>query len=265
MDFKDYINELNAIEQQEAKAELQTFYMLHASTFKFFKAIDNTIQILLKQPDINKVALESLKKGVSTLSQLKTDISVLDVTISSDNKVGQLISYIKTEMTISEVDTMHLTFSNQCHEVEMELENKIRLLQEQQEKLLQEQQEKERLRQEALNQKYKVTFKYASLYFIGPVTIFIDNSRETRIYPNEKFEINLQKTSHKIKLLFYVVSSYAAPFAVILFPIFLLFPAIFKRPRIIEFDIDLQKNMTIDLKPQKGVFEHTLEHACSYS
>ena len=261
MDFKDYINELNSLENQEAKAELQTFYMLHASTFKFFKAIDNTIQILLKQPDINKVALESLKKGVSTLSQLKTDISVLDVTISSDNKVGQLISYIKTEMTISEVDSMHLIFSNQCHEVEMELEckqrNKIRLLQ--------EQQEKERLRQEALNQKYKLTFKYASLYFIGPVTIFIDNSRETRIYPNEKFEINLQKTSHKIKFLFYVVSSYVAPFAIILFPIFLLFPAIFKRPRIIEFDIDLQKNMTIDLNPKKGFFEHTLEYACSYS
>ena len=87
MDFKDYINELNSLENQEAKAELQTFYMLHASTFKFFKAIDNTIQELLKQPNASKIAIEQLNGALPTLKKMRNQISKLDTTtFTSENK-----------------------------------------------------------------------------------------------------------------------------------------------------------------------------------
>ncbi len=107
MDFKDYINELNSLENQEAKAELQTFYMLHASTFKFFKAIDNTIQELLKQPNVSKIAIEQLNGALPTLKKLRNQISKLDtITFLSDYKtiIDQQVIFIKNEMTLAETE-----------------------------------------------------------------------------------------------------------------------------------------------------------------
>jgi hypothetical protein len=107
MDFKDYINELNSLDNQEAKAELQTFYTLHATTFKFFKAIDNSIQELLNQPNISKIAIEQIENVLPVLTKLKREISKLDPTTFANeykNEIQNNVIYIQDTMTLSEIE-----------------------------------------------------------------------------------------------------------------------------------------------------------------
>ena len=107
MDFKDYINELNALDNQETRTELQTFYTLHASTFKFFKAIDNSIQELLNQPNISKIAIEQIENVLPVLTKLKREISKLDPTTFANeykNEIQNNVIYIQDTMTLSEIE-----------------------------------------------------------------------------------------------------------------------------------------------------------------
>ena len=39
MDFNDYINNLNDLDNQENRTELKTFYTLNSTTIKFFKLL----------------------------------------------------------------------------------------------------------------------------------------------------------------------------------------------------------------------------------
>lgn len=78
MDFKDYINGLSDLDNQEVRAELGTFYTLNATTFKFFKALDATILDLLKQSNVNVIAKQQLEDILPILIRLRTTILELD-------------------------------------------------------------------------------------------------------------------------------------------------------------------------------------------
>ena len=61
MDFNDYINNLNDLDNQENRTELKTFYTLNSTTIKFFKTIDKAILDLLACPNISSVAVKQLE------------------------------------------------------------------------------------------------------------------------------------------------------------------------------------------------------------
>lgn len=106
MDFKDYINELNNLDNQEARTELETFYALNVSIFKFFMAIDSTIQDLLRQPNINIIAKRQLEDILPMLAKLKSEILNVDsITYAKGykTKVEKAVGYIKNQMVICEV------------------------------------------------------------------------------------------------------------------------------------------------------------------
>lgn len=106
MDFKDYINGLNDFDNQEARTELETFYTLNASVFKYFKAIDSTIHNLLCQPNINVIAKKQLEEILPTLIKLRSeilDIDSLTYARGYKTKIEKAISYIKNQMVVNEV------------------------------------------------------------------------------------------------------------------------------------------------------------------
>lgn len=78
MDFKDYINGLSDLDNQEVRAELETFYALNATTFKFFKVVDATLQDLFKQSNVSAIAKQQLEDILPILIRLRTTILELD-------------------------------------------------------------------------------------------------------------------------------------------------------------------------------------------
>lgn len=106
MDFKDYINDLNNLDNQEVRAELEALYTLNAPVFKYFKAIDSTIHNLLCQPNINVIAKKQLEEILPTLIKLRSEILDIDsITYARGykTKIEKAISYIKNQMVVNEV------------------------------------------------------------------------------------------------------------------------------------------------------------------
>ena len=74
MNFKEYINELSELDNQEIKTELQTYYTKNAATISYFKVIDTTIQNLLNQPRVSAEVVNQLRDVLPTLVKLKSII-----------------------------------------------------------------------------------------------------------------------------------------------------------------------------------------------
>lgn len=116
MDFKDYIDKLNNLDNQEAKVELKNIYILNSSTFKFFKCVDKTVQDLLSQSEISILVVKEIKLILTQLNELKRNINSLDANLLFDNVIKQKINFIKNQMSLSEVEDVSHDFSKLCNE-----------------------------------------------------------------------------------------------------------------------------------------------------
>jgi len=111
MDFNDYVNQLNNLDKQETKSELENFYFFNSGVLQFFKGIDSQVQAVLNASVINPKSVELIQTQLNTvlpmLNQLKFKISMFDTNSLSEahkDKINQLIAYIKSTMSIGEVD-----------------------------------------------------------------------------------------------------------------------------------------------------------------
>lgn len=113
MDFKDYINGLNDLDNQEARTELKTFYTLNATTFKFFKVVDATLQDLFKQSNVSAIAKQQLEDILPILIRLRTTILELDSQSFAkeySDKIQKSLHYIQNVMTANEVHEIAQSF-----------------------------------------------------------------------------------------------------------------------------------------------------------
>lgn len=131
MDFKDYINGLSDLDNQEVRAELETFYALNATTFKFFKVVDETLQDLFKQSNVSAKAKAQLEDILPILIKLRSEILSLEqytFAIGYKEKVDVAIQYIKDKMVLNEVEDVAHKFYKLLEDNESALiaEKKIR-------------------------------------------------------------------------------------------------------------------------------------------
>ena len=115
MDFKDYINGLSDLDNQEVRAELETFYTLNATTFKYFKVVDATLQDLFKQSNVSAIVKQQLEDILPILIRLRTTILELDSQSFAEgynNKIYKSLHYIQNVMTANEVHEIAQSFFN---------------------------------------------------------------------------------------------------------------------------------------------------------
>ena len=107
MNFKDYIDNLNNLDNCEARVELETFYTFNSSIFKFFKTINFTIEELLVQTNVSAKAKAQLEDILPILIKLRSEILSLEqytFAIGYKEKVDVAIQYIKDKMVLNEVE-----------------------------------------------------------------------------------------------------------------------------------------------------------------
>lgn len=115
MNFKDYINELSELDNQEIKTELQTYYTKNAATISYFKVIDTTIQNLLNQPRVSAEIVNQLSEVLPTLVKLKSIIISLSPKTYADGfkpRIEMAVKNIQEHMGLGEVDIMAKDFSD---------------------------------------------------------------------------------------------------------------------------------------------------------
>ena len=103
-DFDKYLDALNEITDQENRAELEEFYMLHSETIHFFKTVGKSVQDILSTT-VDDIILKQLETALPILTKLKKEITNLDSNNLSalyKNEIAQIIDYIKNKMSISE-------------------------------------------------------------------------------------------------------------------------------------------------------------------
>ena len=267
MDFKDYINELRDLDNQEARTELNNIYILNSSTFKFFKFIDTTVQDLLSQSEISISVVQEIKLILNQLNELKRNINSLDSKLLSDNIIKQKIDFIKNQMSISEVRGAFHDFSNLCNErMNVRIKQESERTRKEQERLNQEKfelQERarkkreleatEKQRREQIN--WRLVFEHTKSVpvfgaSVGTVAIFVDGNHFVNIEQGQAYQGYFIKGSHRIKLCYTANTS--------------TFLSESYSDRIIEFDISLHCNMRIYLRAKGGWSENKLEYNCSY-
>lgn len=267
MDFKDYINELRDLDNQEARTELDNIYILNSSTIKFFKFVDKTLQNLLSQSEISISVVKEIKLILTQLNELKRDINSLDAKLLSDNKIKQNIDYIKNQMSLSEVEDVSQDFSKLCNErknllikheserkrKEQERFNKKKFELQERERKKKELEAAEQQRQEQIN--WRLVFEHTKSdpifgASVGAIAIFVDGNHFVNIEQGQAHQGYFLKGAHRIKFSYTVNRG------------FLLFESY--SDRIIEFDISLQGNMRIYLRAKGGWSENKLEYNCSY-
>ena len=114
-DFDKYVNSLNDITNQENRAELESFYTLHSAVLQFFKAIDKTVQDLLKKSNVGEIITKQLVSVLPTLTKLKNEISKLDASTFATGyktKLNQAVTNIKNKMTLSDANDTAQEFFN---------------------------------------------------------------------------------------------------------------------------------------------------------
>ena len=153
-DFNDYVNQLNSLENQETKSELENFYFFNSSLFQFFKAIDNQVKLVLNSSNLNPKSVELIQSQVnevlSTLNKLKFEISMLNSNKLSEehrDNINKTITYIKEFMVIGEVEMI----SGQL--IDLLKKNETTFSNEQEAQKRQEQADKERIDQEKVERK----------------------------------------------------------------------------------------------------------------
>lgn len=131
MDFNDYVDNLNSLDNQEAKAEVETFYTLNSATFKFFKTINCTIEDLLAQTNIRSSAKTYLEDILPVLIKLRSEILRIEQStfaVGYKEKVDIAIKYIMNKMVVNEVEDVAHKFYKLLEDNESALiaEKKIR-------------------------------------------------------------------------------------------------------------------------------------------
>lgn len=107
MDFKDYINGLNELDNQENRTKLEAFYAVNSNVLKFFIAVNETVEKLLKQFNINESVIKQLESNLPTLIRLRNIILDLDSETYAKGykaKIYKYADYIRNLMIISEID-----------------------------------------------------------------------------------------------------------------------------------------------------------------
>ena len=113
MDFKDYINGLNELDNQENITKLEVFYAVNSNVLKFFIAVNETVEKLLKQSNINESVIKQLESNLPTLIRLRNIILDLDSETYAKEyktKIYKSADYIRNLMIISEVDVVAQKF-----------------------------------------------------------------------------------------------------------------------------------------------------------
>ena len=104
MDFKDYINGLNELDNQENITKLEVFYAVNSNVLKFFIAVNETVEKLLKQSNINESVIKQLESNLPTLIRLRNIILDLDSETYAKEyktKIYKSADYIRNLMIIS--------------------------------------------------------------------------------------------------------------------------------------------------------------------
>jgi len=111
MDFNDYVNQLNQLDSQETRAELENYYAFNSGLMSFFTAIDNQVKAVMNSAAINPKSVALIKSQVDAvkplLNKLKFEISMLDaakLSVAHKGAINKTIDYIKGFMEIGEVD-----------------------------------------------------------------------------------------------------------------------------------------------------------------
>ena len=93
---------------QDGKAELESFYAIRTETFRFFKGIGGQIISVLNTPIINPKSIEQYLKQVNSLlpalAKLKLLIRMLKIdklSIAYETEINQIIDYIQNEMIVT--------------------------------------------------------------------------------------------------------------------------------------------------------------------
>ena len=155
-DFDKYVNSLNEITNQENRAELEGFYTLHSATLQFFKAIDKSIQDVLKKPNVGATVIKQLENVLPTLAKLKKEISKLDsetFAVGYKTKISQSVTNIKNGMTLSEANDIAQEF------FELLKENKQAVIADEQEKKREEKEAAEKIANEEKMRKQRENAK----------------------------------------------------------------------------------------------------------
>ena len=107
MDFREYLNDLNNLDNQELRVKIETIYTLNSSIFEFFGAINDAVHRLLKQPTIDESAIKQLEDILPTLIKLRKTIFGLDHEEFANgyrNRIYRYADYIRKTMALNEAE-----------------------------------------------------------------------------------------------------------------------------------------------------------------
>ena len=112
-DFNNYINQLNRLDSQENRSELENFYHFNAGLLQFFKGIDSQITAILNAPIVNPKSVELIQAQINdvlpTLNKIKFEISMFHTDMLSEAhkvKINRTIAYTQNNMTVGEVESI---------------------------------------------------------------------------------------------------------------------------------------------------------------
>lgn len=201
MDFKDYINGLNDLDNQEARTELKNIYILNSSAFNHFKSIDRTIQELLKQPCISPIVINQLKETIPALLRLKeiiTELDSVDFAKGYKTKIYKLVDYINNSMIVDEVNNIEKKLQKLLYD------NTNRYNEELIERSNQEKNEQEKKKREN-NREFQMLFEYNDIKKTRniPLKIFIDDLYVATITPEQTFTKTVRRGMHRVKINYY--------------------------------------------------------------
>lgn len=125
-DFDKYAASLNEIINPEIRAELEEIYKDNSATFQFFKEVDKSVQDVLRDSTGGAIALQQIKTVLPILKSLENNITIFASKKRSktlDKEIIQLISDIKNEMSIGEVEEKNRQFFDLLEKNKQALKN----------------------------------------------------------------------------------------------------------------------------------------------
>lgn len=219
MDFKDYVNALNDLDNKEAQVELKNIYILNSSAFNHFKSIDRTIQELLKQPCISPIVVNQLKETIPALLRLKkiiTELDSVDFAKGYKTKIYKLVDYINNSMIVDEVNNiekkLQKLLDDNTKRYNEEQTDRLNQEKKEQEKKTREKHEAEKLKEinrlneeREKNREFQMLFEYNDIKKTRniPLKIFIDDLYVATITPKQTFTKTVRRGMHRVKINYY--------------------------------------------------------------
>lgn len=278
MDFKDYVNALNDLDNKEAQVELKNIYILNSSAFNHFKSIDRTIQELLKQPCISPIVVNQLKETIPALLRLKkiiTELDSVDFAKGYKTKIYKLVDYINNSMIVDEVNNiekkLQKLLDDNTKRYNEELIERSNQEKNEQEKKKREKYEAEKIKEinrlkeeRENNREFQILFEYnKSAMAQGlPIQIFVDDAYVATIGPKQKISKTARRGKHRVIIKYESVSLFWQCCSIILFPIYIILfsTGVIKRKRSIQFDINLNDNKNVGLIMKSNYTGDILRH-----